>query len=201
MIRVFWMLIPLFFVACSNKDKENPDAGLPEMLIFDSIITTTVNDHGFFNFQPPLVAGSNWRSPYDFYNGDFHYRFDIMNYPSQQTFLLSLCIWADIVGDWEHWKETCTGQIPISGNGVYTSQSIPATWWIMNDPVDFSRVDDFDHLGLVIWCEDFKNLSDMTPPSNSCWEKRDELLPLTLRLTIIAVAKDHAFSGWEKYIY
>ena len=152
-MRVFWVLISLLLLACSNKDKDNPKPGQPELLILDSVFTTIADDHGFFNFQPPLDKGTNWERPYDFYNGSFHYRFEIMDYPSWQTFLLSLCIWADIEGNWDQWKETCTLQVPITDTGIFTSESVPATWWVMNDPVDFSRVDDFDHMGLVIWLD------------------------------------------------
>jgi hypothetical protein len=200
MNKLCWIIIPLFFTVCCKKDKEHTGKYQPELLVFDSVITTTADDHGFFNFEPPLEAGTNWESPYDFYNGTFYYRFEVTDYPTQQTFLLSLCIWADIEGNWDRWKETCTEQVPITGEGVFTSQSVPETWWIMNDPVDFSRIDDFDHMGLVIWCENYKNLSDMTPASNSCWEEKDNFLPLTLRLTVVAVAKDHVFSGWEEFI-
>lgn len=200
MYWIFWIIILWTLTACDKKDTNEIRKGLPEMLIYDSVITITAADHGFFNFKPPLETGTNWKSPYDYFNGTFHSRFEIKDYPSQQPFMLSLCIWADIEGNWERWKETCTQQVPVAGKGVFTAHSVPSTWWVMNDPVDFSRADDFDHLGLVVWCQNYKNLSDWTPPSGSCWEEKDQFLPLTLRLTVVAVASDHVFSGWEKFI-
>ncbi|MBN1416678.1 MAG: hypothetical protein JW973_16365 [Bacteroidales bacterium] len=197
---LFLLLVLLLTLACNSNDDHNL-SGSPEIVIIDSIITTTADDHGFFNFPPPAGTGSNWKSPYDFYNGSFHYRFEVIEYPSQVPFMLNLCIWSDIEGNWERWKETCCPLIPIDGKGVFTAESIPSSWWIMDDKkVDFSRVDDFDHIGMVVWCENKKNLSDWTPASSSCWDQRDAILPLTLRLTVVAIAKDHTFSGWEKYI-
>jgi hypothetical protein len=197
-MRVFMLVfVPFVFIAC-NKD--NDVSGSPEMLIIDSVITTTVDDHGFVYFNAPVSGGSDWTSPYDFYNGTFQYRFEVRNYPSQKTFMVSVCIWADIVGNWQKWKETCAKQVPLAGNGVFTAQSSPSTWWFKDDPVDFSRADGFERMGMVLWCEDYKNLSDWTSASNSCWDQRNSFLPLTLRLTIVAVASGYTFSGWDGYI-
>ena len=198
MIRTAWLLfIPFLALAC-NKDNEV--SGSPELVIIDSVITTTVDDHGFVYFNPPAGGGPDWTAPYDFYNGSFQYRFEIRSYPSQKAFMINVCIWSDIVGNWQAWKETCADQIPVEGNGVFIAQSSPSIWWNLNDPVDFTRVGDFDHMGIVLWCENYKNLSDWTSSSNSCWDQRYSFLPLTLRLTIVAVASGHTFSGWEKYI-
>jgi len=197
---LFLLLFPLLALACNNEDDHHL-SGSPEILIIDSVITTTVAEHGFVYFKPPASTGSNWKTPYDFYRGSFHYRFEVTDYPSQQTFFLNLCIWSDIEGQWDSWKETCCDHVTIDGNGVYTAESVPSSWWMYNDvPVDFSRVDDFYNIGLVIWCENQMNLSNWVDVSSSCWDQRDTFLPLTLRLTIVAVAKEYAFSGWEKYI-
>jgi hypothetical protein len=197
---IFLLIFPLLLWTCKKNDNDDHVSHSPEMVIFDSILTTTADDHGFFYFNPPNTP-PNWKSPNDFYNGNFYYRFEIMDYPSEQIFLLSLCIWADIEGNWVRWKETCSDQLLISGKGIFTSYSVPSTWWNLNDPVDFSRVRDFDHMGMVVWCEDLKLLSDWSSESNSCWSQRDEILPLTLRLTVVAVAQGNTFRGWEYYIY
>jgi len=199
-MRYFILLIILLIAFACNNDNENQIPGSPELLIIDSVITTTVDDHGFVYFDAPASGGNNWRSPYDFYNGSFQCRFEIRNYPSQKTFLINVCIWADIVGNWQKWKETCTDQVFINGNGVYTAESSPSTWWNLNDPVDFSRADDFDHMGFVLWCENYKNLSDYASSSQSCWDQRNSFLTLTLRISIVSVASGYTFSGWEEYI-
>jgi len=190
-------IIPIVFIACK---KDNEISGSPELLIVDSVITTTVDDHGFIYISPPVNGGSNWISPYDFYNGSFEFRYEIIQYPSQKTFLVSLCIWSDVVGNWEQHRETCTKQVTITGKGVYTSQSSPSSWWNLNEPVDFSRVNSFYSLGMALWCDNYQNLSDWTYGTESCWNQRNELLPMTLRLTVVAVANGYTFRGWEEYI-
>jgi hypothetical protein len=190
------LIIALGFMAC-NKDKEI--SGSPEMLVIDSTITTTVDDHGFIYIYLPASAGSNWRYPYDFYNGTFECRYDIIDYPTQKTFLVSLCIWSDIVGNWESYRETCTHRVTVTGNGAYFSQSSPSSWWTLGEPVDFSRVKDFFSLGIALWCDNYLNLSDWTPETESCWDQRNDILPLTMRFTLVIVAKGYTFSGWERY--
>jgi len=52
-------IIPIVFIACK---KDNEISGSPELLIVDSVITTTVDDHGFIYISPPVNGGSNWIS-------------------------------------------------------------------------------------------------------------------------------------------
>jgi len=191
------LFIPFIFIAC-NKDHDVPLS--PEMLIVDSVITTTVNDHGFVYFSVPTSRGKNWMAPYDFFNGSFQCRYEILQYPSQKTFLMNLCIWSDVVGNWDNYRETCSKQVSMPGEGVYTSQSSPSSWWILDAAVDFSRVNSFYSFGLVLWCDNYENLSDWTNGTESCWNQRNDFLPMTLRLTVVAVANGYTFSGWENYI-
>jgi len=197
MRALYLLFIPFIFTAC-KKDHDVPAS--PEMLIIDSVITTTVNDHGFVYFYAPTSRETNWMAPYDFYNGTFQCRYEILQYPSQKTFLMNLCIWSDVVGNWENYRETCSKQISMTGEGVYTSQSSPSSWWKLDAAVDFSRVNDFFSLGMVLWCDNYENLSDWTYGTESCWNQRNDFLPMTLRLTVVAVANGYTFRGWENYI-
>ena len=52
---------------------------------------------------------------------------------------------------------------------------------------------------MVLFCEKWKNLSPWLPDSLSCWGQKDDYLPLKLRFTVVCVAKDFQFSGWEKH--
>jgi hypothetical protein len=36
------------------------------------------------------------------------------------------------------------------------------------------------------------------PPSH--WDERDKFFPLTIRISVVAVAQGHAFSGWDYHI-
>jgi hypothetical protein len=198
--RLYFMLLLIVILSCRKDSIQNEPRGGAEALIYDSIFTTTENDHGFFHFLPRASSGDNWRMPYDFFNGIWYYRFEIIDYPSDTSFMLSLCIWADLTDYGASWKETCCGHVPVSGRGVFTASSVPSSWWLLNEPVDFSRVTDFDRMGLVLWCNDYQNLSDWISSAAECWGGRENLLPMTVRLTIVAVAGDTAFSGWEGYI-
>jgi hypothetical protein len=189
-----FLLIPLIAIAC-NKDNEY--TGSPEMVIIDSVITATVNDDGCVYFNAPVSHGTNWIHPYDFFNGTFQCRYEIKKYPSEKTFLLNLCIWSDIVGNWDNYRESCSEQITITGRGAYTSQSSPSGWWKKDIPVDFSRIEDFFSMGLIFWCENYQNMGTWEP---DCWSHRNDFMPMTLRLTVVAVADGHTFSGWENYI-
>jgi hypothetical protein len=197
---IFSVLLLILFCSCREDQPGEILTNGAEVLIYDSIFTTTENDHGFFHFLPFSATGENWLSPYDFYNGTWYYRFEIIDYPSDTSFILSLCIWADLTDYGASWKETCCDHVPVSGRGVFTASSVPSSWWLLNDPVDFTRVADFDRMGLVLWCNDYHNVSDWISSAADCWNEREVLLPMTLRLTIVAVAGDNTFSGWETYI-
>lgn len=199
-MKVFiFIFISTIILSC----KKNESAGVhfrPEILVFDSIVTTTDEDHGFFFFNPPKKFGINWIFPYNFYNGTFYFRFKVIDLPNDTSLMINFCIWADIEGDWITWKETCSDHIYIAGKGTFTAQSVPSKWWNKNVPVDFSRVNDFERMGIALWCDDYRNLSDWTYPESSCWGDREILLPLTLRITVVAVAKGSTFSGWASYL-
>lgn len=201
MRAIIIILIITTILACKKNEKSGiycpPEI---EILIYDSIVTTTEDDHGFFFFDPPKSLGNNWVSPCDFYNGLFYFRFEVIELPNDTSFFINFCIWADVEGDWITWKETCCDHVEIDGKGIFTANSVPTTWYIKNTPVDFSRVNDFERLGIALWCDDYRNLTDWTFPESSCWNDRGFLLPLTLRITVVAVAKGNTFSGWENHI-
>lgn len=206
-----FILICLFMLfSCGEKgkdieiekedDENNENVLVPDMLIYDSVLTTVEDDHGFFFFNQQC-RNKNWKTPFDYYNGNFYYRFEIMDYPSDNPFMLSLCIWFDVEGDWERWNETCTDQVAIDGKGIFTASSSPNSWWDMNGPVDFSRPESFGRFGLVLWCDEERHISDWGfAPEYCCWGEKDSYMPLKLRITIVAVAKGYTFQGWEKYV-
>ncbi|MBN2213146.1 MAG: hypothetical protein JW723_02790 [Bacteroidales bacterium] len=199
-MRSFISVMILITIIACKKNEISDICRRSEILVFDSILTTTEEDHGFFFFDPPAFPGSNWMSPCDFYNGEFYLRFEITDLPCDTSFLINFCIWADVIGDWQSWEETCSHHTEIEGNGVFTAHSSPSSWWYKNVPVDFSRADDFERMGIALWCDDYRNLTDWTSEEASCWSERDYLLPLTLRLTIVAVSTHSEFTGWKNYI-
>ncbi len=175
-----------------------------EVLIYDGTFTTTAGDHGFAYFHASPASGMDWLAPADLYEGQWHIRYEVLDYPSGKPFQLSVCIWADVVredGKWKTWHETCARRTPISGKGVFTDVSSPADWWCLKgEPVDFARVGDFEKLGLVVWSADGRNVSDWVPDNESSWDQAKDFLPLTVRLTLVGVTKGSTFSGWDRYL-
>jgi hypothetical protein len=162
-----------------------------EFLMFDRTFTTTEGDHGFYFFPPDDANGGNWASPDDYYNGRWETRYEIMDYPTSEPFMLSTCIWQDGIS-----RETCSGQHAITGTGVFTQSSVPSSWWKKDAPVEFSRVSAFNHIGLVLWCANWQNCSDWV---SGCWNEHNKFLPLHMRLTIVLVSAGSTFSGWDNY--
>ena len=181
-----------------------PSALATEVVLYDGTFTTTAADHGFRYFHAAPAAGANWLTPVDLYRGQWHVRYEVLDYPSNKPFQLSVCIWADVQtenGRWKSWRETCARRTPIAGPGVFTAASSPADWWCLkNEPVDFARVADFEKLGLVVWSGDGRNLSDWVPAAESSWDQAKDFLPLTVRVTIVGVSQDDTFSGWGRHL-
>lgn len=181
-----------------------PSLHAAEVVLYDGTFTTTVDDHGFRYFHAAPAAGLDWLTPANFYEGELHIRYEVLDYPSDKPFQLSVCIWADVAkenGKWKNWRETCARQTPIWGKGVFTQSSTPSDWWCLNgEPVDFGRIRDFEKLGLVLWSHDRRNMSDWVPADKSSWDQAKDFLPLTVRVTLLGVSKDDSFSGWEHHL-
>jgi hypothetical protein len=196
-----------------NKSAGNKNSPTGEFLLHDETFEFTEAEHGFHYFfkqqddrkkKYPDVP-ENWVSPEDYYNGMWHMRYEIISQPTSAACFLMFGIWAD----WNFptsWTETiskwenCTGP-----GGVYLSSSVPATWWNKDDKkVDFARVKDIFLCGTVIAGGDRRFISDWvaedTKPSKGSWSERAKYLPMKLRVSIVAVAKNSNFSGWDHYI-
>lgn len=37
----------------------------------------------------------NWKSPYDYQNGQYYIRFEVIEQPSSEPFTLNMCVWAE----------------------------------------------------------------------------------------------------------
>jgi len=164
-----------------------------EIIIYDVRQTITESCNGFAYFQPDPRAGTNWLTPDNYYTGKWEARFEIFNYPSNERATLCICIWA------KNSNEMCGSFVDFSKPGVYTVSVSPSTYWKLGgQPVDFSRVGDLNHLGIVFWCNG-QNMSPWVSPN--CWDQRAKFLPMTLRLTLIGVSAGSVFSGWDTYGY
>jgi hypothetical protein len=198
-LRILWKAIGVFAWSAFFCLSVQTLVTAREICLLDQAYTTTADEHGFHYFTVDSGLSGNWMEPFNYYEGTFHFRYEIIDYPSEEPFLLSMCIWSDVKGSWESWRETCSPKLPISGRGVFTTSTTPTEWWQIDEenPVDFARVNDFHKLGIVYWCSSRKNLSDWVAEGKGCWEQANSLLPMEMRVTVVLVAKGYEFSGWE----
>ena len=192
-LLISFSLFLLFTLSLSSS--VHAQTSIKEFLIYDEVFTFTESEHGFHLFPYNSGAPANWQYPQNFNEGQFHVRIESRTLPTNTHFRLSTCIWQD-----NNDREACSTQWNIPSRGTYTFSDSPAyNWWNNGNPIDFSRPHDFQYLGLVLWNEYGENVSDWV--DGSIWNNyKDLLLPMTLRLTVVAVANGSTFSGWNNYI-
>ena len=190
-------------------------AQVPEFLLHDETFTWTESTGGdgclVFNFWRDLGGGTyvNWKSPYDFQNGQFYFRYEIINQPElsgggYQPFGLSFCIWGSYNGD--TWKETCTDIHYFNGPGsVVTHNESPTTWWVHPyGNIDWTDLSKLWRFGNPFWYDSQYLLASPSYCTNApswVWtDERSKFFPLDIRITIVAVAQGHSFSGWDYYL-
>ena len=117
-------------------------------LIFDQVFTFDASLNGFNWFMPPATAPENWKTPDDFENGQVYTRFEIISQPTDAACKLQFGIWQD-----DGAREAMSPHCELHGPGVVTHHASPGTWWQLdpNKPVDFARVGDFKHCGIIVW--------------------------------------------------
>lgn len=165
-----------------------------EFVVNDHILTFTEEDRGFYHFWAGSEAPNDWVSPNDYYNGGWEVRFEVLSYPTSNSFIPQMCLWTSIG------TETCGPQEGGQGTGVFTVSSTPSNWWNLNGtPVDFSRPDTFDHFGLVMRKGDGCIVSNKVANRGWCWSEREDYFPMKAHLMVVAVSSGSTFSGWENY--
>jgi hypothetical protein len=161
-----------------------------ELLLED---VTTVLDEStqcFYMFPIPASAPADWTAPDDYFQGTVELRFEILSQPTSRASNLQLCIYA-LDAD-----ETCSPLTPISGpNVVVTDSSSPADWWYLNQPFDFAHPELWDYLFNTLWDDQ----GCMLMNGEACWPQRADYLPMTVRMTAVAVSAGSTFSGWDNY--
>lgn len=183
------------FLACGSISH----AFSAEFLVHDETFTMVEAGHGFHYFHYDQGVPNDWTTPDDYYNGQWHVRYEIISQPSSKPCRLQTCIWAD--WDDAYWTETCPVHTTLNGPGdVVEAVGCPATWWNLHsdDKVDFEQPDRFRHLGVPLWSDNTKLVSDWVTDND--WDLRQYYFPLELRVTVVAVSSGSLFSGWKHYI-
>jgi hypothetical protein len=174
-----------------------------EFLLHEETFTWTKNAdacggyHYWYNYG--AAPSSNWKTPYDYQLGTYYFRFEVINQPSNQPFKLNMCIWYDVNASHNSWKEECMGFSPvIAGPGSVVTYSSPVTYQLNGIPIDWTDLTKLWRMGNPLYI-DGKNLGNgpFCTDNPELWAPYADLVfPLELRITIVAVASGHTFSGW-----
>ncbi|MBN1183327.1 MAG: hypothetical protein JXB49_13630, partial [Bacteroidales bacterium] len=141
-----------------------------EKIVFNGVIdwawspreSLTYAGNGFYWWHRPTespgyvtnygqMPANDWTTPYDYSNGTFYFRFEVLEQPTNSPFSIQFGIWQDKSSQ----KEVVSTRYLLSGGpGTKIERSIgsPSTWHnVFPTDVDFTRPEDFYRMGLVLW--------------------------------------------------
>ncbi|MEM7336671.1 MAG: hypothetical protein AAF490_31620 [Chloroflexota bacterium] len=179
-------------------DPPDPGEEVTEMVIFTLDREVTQNDRGFPKDEPPQENG-NWETPVNFAEGTLYIRNEVVSQPvPQQDMRLQFCFWQEKNGN-RFGLETCMKTQGVPGNAgtvVCWDQTIEKMWKKDNKPLEWDR----ERFRVAV---PIKNGAGLAVSNFNGWEWNgedpQEWYPLHLKTTVIIVAKDAEFSGWENY--
>lgn len=169
-----------------------------EIKIVDQTFKFTHADNGFHVYKQhgEYIPGvpHDWTQPDDYYNGEWHFRYEILSPPNQAPGKIQTCIW-NMPG---YKPENCSMQVPFDGVGVFTASHIPRDWWKHSGvPLDFS-----DHKSFLIRAVlRGPNGCNVTRYNveKPCWDQWPKYENTQFRVSIVMVPAGKSFSGWHNY--
>ncbi len=177
----------------------------PEFVIINEVIDFPYNtsDNGFYFFFYDPSMPSNWLENYDYFNGEIYTRYEIISQATNEPVDLQFGIWQRIpVGseDINDLYENMEPRRSLNGIGtVAVNNSSPSTWWkTSNGGADFTRMDLVWHFGISPWQPD--PLAQIRSENAEVWANRGKWYPMSVKVTIVAVADGYTFSGWDQYL-
>jgi hypothetical protein len=202
-----WVLVIESVRENQNLGSGNCQGNPGEFLILDEVFTIpseTNSNHGGNGFwwwkEIPSNWPNNWRSPYDYYNGDVYSRYEVISQPTNNKGEISFVFWQkDIDNDGDK-SEEVEKKTSFSGPGVYTQSSSPVNWWKHTSygGIDWKRMEDIDRFGFATWkSSPFCQLSSW---GSGCPEYKNDYFPLKIHVTMVAVPEGGSFSGWDCWI-
>ena len=216
-ISLIPVLLLIFFLSCEKKGTASP-----ELILFSDTIDWAWELGEFYGgnsfywwhntekgvFDMGDMPLDCWTGPDDFEHGQFHLRFEIIEQPSNQPFFIQLGFWQDMHAEGGH-SETISSRILIrngKGSLVEAELGSAASWWELqaDKAVDFCKVGAFDKIGLALWKAEPLCLPMAQGWTNSQACENPELVareffPMKARVTVVAVAAGHSFSGWQNH--
>jgi hypothetical protein len=172
------------------------------LLINDTIdFPNSTDTNGFYYFYYNADMPVNWRTPDDYYFGEVFVRYEIISQKTEAQIGLQFGIWQMMPPETGELHETMSELVVMNGTGsTVVTNSSPYTWWKLDPWVDFTKMNMTWHFGINPW--------QVTPSSRqirqenpTVWANRfTNWFPMKVYVTVIAVAADRTFSGWENYI-
>lgn len=176
-----------------------------EFAVINEDVTFTNGSSGFTFWYDTNKGPTNWVSPDNYYDGQFHCRFEVLSQPTVNPSHLSFCIWGKPATPGKSPETASTISAALTGPGsVATFTSVPSSWWKQDGGVNFADRSSFLRWGIPHWGRPGVLLApkgySKDPRSWEFWDERTNWLPLRVKATVVAVSKGSTFSGWETYI-
>lgn len=175
----------------------------PEFVIINEVIdfpnNTDNNGFYFFNYNPSMP--SNWVSNYNYVTGQVYTRYEIISQASNTPVGLQFGIWQKIPeGTGTLYENMETVRVLNGPGSVVTNNSSPSEWWTYNGGVDFTQMNIVWHFGINPYKVVPSNIQ-IRSENPEVWNERNTYwFPMKVRVTVVAVANGHTFSGWQNYI-
>ncbi|MBN1415977.1 MAG: T9SS type A sorting domain-containing protein [Bacteroidales bacterium] len=184
-----------------NESSRQPVAN--EFVIFNGIVDypNGTDTNGFYYFWHNADMPVNWLTPVNYYNGEVYMRYEILSQKTSTPVGLQFGIWQQLLPETGETYETMSEIATLGGAGsIAVTHSSPASWWKYNRGIDFTRMNLTWHFGINPWKVSPSNYQ-IRQENASVWNDRFTYwYPMKVYVTIVAVAKDKTFSGWENYL-
>jgi hypothetical protein len=180
-----------------------------EFVIMNKTYTYPANGGAFdCNTRNYSSMPSNWKSPDDYWNGQFYGYFELIDIPSNQPVGFQMGIYQYYLYNGKDYYETCSlNRAELQGKGDVAEINFgsPSAWWQHpNGGVDFTKPNEFEEVGLAIWSHMTGHKGIICPTSSGgddiANEVREYYMPCTIRVIIVAVSAGSTFSGWSNYL-
>jgi hypothetical protein len=177
-----------------------------ELLLINDTIdfpnSTDTNGFSYFYYNADMPV--NWRSPDDYYYGEVYVRYEIISQKTETPVGLQFGIWQLLPPETGELHETMSDILGMNGTGsVVISNSSPSKWWKLDGGFDYTKMNLTWHFGINPWKLDPVNgyNKQIRQENASVWAERNTYwFPMKVAVTVVAVAYDHTFSGWDNYI-
>jgi hypothetical protein len=172
------------------------------LIINDTIDFPNATDtNGFYYFYYNADMPSNWMLADNYYWGEIYMRYEIISQKTATPVGLQFGIWQLQPEETGELHETMSEIVGMNGPGsIVETHSSPYHWWKLDNYLDFTKIDKTWHLGINPWRVDPYD-RQIRQENPDVWSVRNNYwFPMKVHVSIVAVAYEHTFSGWDNYI-